>query len=195
MSKETKKGRLPMNLPNKLTLVRIAMIPVYFVLLPGGPVMRLLATLVFAAASITDYFDGKIARQQNLVTDFGKFMDPIADKLLVLMPFIYFCALESPWAANVWPVIFMVAREIMVSGFRLVAAANGSVIAADKSGKIKTGVQMGTVIALTMEPVIGLVIPWFYIVCWAAVWVCGVLSVFSGVEMLVKNWHILLVEE
>ena len=89
--------KLPMNLPNRLTLARIAMIPVYFLLLLGGPVLRIAAALVFAAASITDYFDGKIAREQHIVYRLWQVHGPIADKLLVLLPFIYFVALESPW--------------------------------------------------------------------------------------------------
>ena len=117
-----------MNLPNRLTLLRIAMIPLYLALLTGSAGCRIGAALVFAAASITDFFDGRIARSRNLITDFGKFMDPIADKLLVLMPFIYFCAIEPFGTADVWPVMLMVAREIVVSGLRLVASAHGSVI-------------------------------------------------------------------
>ena len=187
--------KLPMNLPHRLTLARIAMIPVYFLLLLGGPVLRIAAALVFAAASITDYFDGKIAREQHIVTDFGKFMDPIADKLLVLLPFIYFVALESPWEWNVLPVLVMVAREMVVSGFRLVAASRGSVIAADQSGKIKTGVQMGTAIGLTLAPALAPLLPPITALCWIFTWICGALSAYSGAELLIKNWKILLVEE
>lgn len=187
--------KLPMNLPNRLTLVRIALIPVYLALLTGGAVCRVLATAVFAVASITDYFDGKIAREQHIVTDFGKFMDPIADKLLVLLPFIYFCALESPSDAGVWPVMVMVAREIIVSGFRLVACARGAVIAADKFGKVKTGTQMGTALGLTLVPVIAPLLPWFSTLAWVFVWICGALSLYSGVEMLARNWSLLEVEE
>lgn len=190
-----KKSKLPMNLPNRLTMLRIAMIPVYLLLLTGGNWCRFAAGLVFAAASITDYFDGKIARERSLITDFGKFMDPIADKLLVLLPFMYFCATEPFGVADVWPVMLMVAREIIVSGFRLVASTKGKVIAADKFGKVKTAVQMVTVIAMTLRPIIESAIPWFGKIPWALLWLCGVLSVYSGAEMIRKNLHILEVEE
>ena len=190
-----KKNKLPMNLPNRLTMVRIAMIPVYLLLLTGGNWCRFAAGLVFAAASITDYFDGRIARERNLITDFGKFMDPIADKLLVLLPFLYFCATEPFGVADVWPVMLMVAREIIVSGFRLVASTKGKVIAADKFGKVKTATQMVTVITMTLRPIIESAIPWFGKIPWALLWLCGVLSVYSGAEMIRKNLHILEVEE
>ena len=190
-----KKNKLPMNLPNRLTMVRIAMIPVYLLLLTGGNWCRFAAGLVFAAASITDYFDGRIARERNLITDFGKFMDPIADKLLVLLPFMYFCATEPFGVADVWPVMLMVAREIIVSGFRLVASTKGKVIAADKFGKVKTATQMVTVITMTLRPIIESAIPWFGKIPWALLWLCGVLSVYSGAEMIRKNLHILEVEE
>lgn len=190
-----KKSKLPMNLPNRLTMLRIAMIPVYLLLLTGGNWCRFAAGLVFAAASITDYFDGKIARERNLITDFGKFMDPIADKLLVLLPFMYFCATEPFGVADVWPVMLMVAREITVSGFRLVASTKGKVIAADKFGKVKTATQMVTVITMTLRPIIESAIPWFGKIPWALLWLCGVLSVYSGAEMIRKNLHILEVEE
>ena len=190
-----KKSKLPMNLPNRLTMLRIAMIPVYLLLLTGGNWCRFAAGLVFAAASITDYFDGKIARERNLITDFGKFMDPIADKLLVLLPFMYFCATEPFGVADVWPVMLMVAREIIVSGFRLVASTKGKVIAADKFGKVKTATQMVTVITMTLRPIIESAIPWFGKIPWALLWLCGVLSVYSGAEMIRKNLHILEVEE
>lgn len=190
-----KKNKLPMNLPNRLTMVRIVMIPVYLLLLTGGNWCRFAAGLVFAAASITDYFDGKIARERSLITDFGKFMDPIADKLLVLLPFLYFCATEPFGVADVWPVILMVAREIIVSGFRLVASTKGKVIAADKFGKVKTATQMVTVITMTLRPIIESAIPWFGKIPWALLWLCGVLSVYSGAEMIRKNLHILEVEE
>lgn len=190
-----KKSKLPMNLPNRLTMLRIAMIPVYLLLLTGGNWCRFAAGLVFAAASITDYFDGKIARERSLITDFGKFMDPIADKLLVLLPFLYFCATEPFGVADVWPVMLMVAREIIVSGFRLVASTKGKVIAADKFGKVKTATQMVTVITMTLRPIIESAIPWFGKIPWALLWLCGVLSVYSGAEMIRKNLHILEVEE
>ena len=114
---------------------------------------------------------------------------------LVLLPFLYFCATEPFGVADVWPVMLMVAREIIVSGFRLVASTKGKVIAADKFGKVKTAVQMVTVIAMTLRPIIESAIPWFGKIPWALLWLCGVLSVYSGAEMIRKNLHILEVEE
>lgn len=130
-----------MNLPNKLTILRVLMVPVFLVILmiPGIPAGNWIALAVFIAASITDLFDGKIARKYNLITDFGKFMDPLADKLLVCSAMIALIELDRIPA---WVVIVIIAREFIISGFRLVASDNGVVIAASWWGKIKTTVQM-----------------------------------------------------
>ena len=133
-----------LNLPNKLTLLRIALVPVYLVLLAGG--FNWLALIVFAAASLTDMMDGKIARKHNLITNFGKFMDPIADKMLTHTAFIMLCAMGR---LNVVACIIFVAREFVVSGLRLVAVEQGHVIAAGMSGKIKTVLQMILALWLT----------------------------------------------
>ena len=134
-----------LNLPNKLTLLRIVLVPVYLVLLA----MRLdwPALIVFAVASITDLLDGKIARKHGLVTNFGKFMDPIADKMLTHTAFILLCAMGR---LNVVACIIFVAREFVVSGLRLVAVEQGHVIAAGMSGKIKTVLQMALALWLTV---------------------------------------------
>ena len=191
-----------MNLPNKLTIARVILVPFFmiFIILPDiSPLSQLtcdlIAAVLFGIASLTDMLDGKIARKYNLITEFGKVMDPIADKLLVLLPFMYFCATEPFGVADVWPVMLMVAREIIVSGFRLVASTKGKVIAADKFGKVKTATQMVTVITMTLRPIIESAIPWFGKIPWALLWLCGVLSVYSGAEMIRKNLHILEVEE
>lgn len=135
-----------MNLPNKLTILRTALIPFFLVALLcdvnyGGfvPYGNWIALVIFAVASITDMLDGKIARKYNLVTNFGKFMDPLADKLLVCSAMIAFIELER---IPCWIVIIIIAREFIISGFRLVAADNGIVIAAGIWGKIKTAEQM-----------------------------------------------------
>lgn len=131
-----------MNLPNKLTVIRMALIPVFlaFMMLHGAvPHSFLIAAIIFAAASFTDYLDGHIARKQNLVTDFGKFMDPLADKLLVLSAMI--CFVESGWASGL-AVIVILAREFLVTSVRLIAAGHGKVIAADIWGKVKTVLQI-----------------------------------------------------
>ena len=134
-----------LNLPNKLTLLRIALVPAYLVLLALG--FDWLALVVFAAASLTDMLDGKIARKYNLITNFGKFMDPIADKLLTHTAFIMLCAMSR---LNVVACIIFIAREFVVSGLRLVAVEQGHVIAAGMSGKIKTVLQMILAMWLTV---------------------------------------------
>ena len=131
-----------MNLPNKLTILRVIMIPFFvFFLLSGvgGSASKWIALVIFAAASITDTLDGYIARRDNLITDFGKFMDPLADKLLVCSAMICMIPLGKLQA---WFVIVIIAREFIISGFRLVAADNDIVIAASYWGKFKTVSQM-----------------------------------------------------
>jgi len=140
-----------MNLPNKLTLARIIAVPFFVVVLllsTTYPALKWVALVIFCAASFTDYLDGHIARSQNLVTDFGKFADPIADKLLTCSAFICFVQLGSLPA---WVVIIIVSREFIISGLRLVAAGNGVVIAASKWGKAKTVSQMIAIILLLMD--------------------------------------------
>ncbi len=140
-----------MNLPNKLTLFRVILIPffVFFVLAPWFEGYgKFIAVAIFIVASLTDMLDGKIARKYNLVTDFGKFMDPLADKLLVSSALI--CLVELKCLAA-WIVIIIIAREFAISGFRLVAADNGIVIAASYWGKFKTTFQMLMIIALIIE--------------------------------------------
>ena len=136
-----------LNLPNKLTMLRMALVPVYLVLLAFG--FNWLALIVFAVASITDLLDGKIARKHGLVTNFGKFMDPIADKMLTHTAFIMLCAMGR---LNVVACIIFVAREFVVSGLRLVAVEQGHVIAAGMSGKVKTVLQMILAMVLTVLP-------------------------------------------
>ena len=138
-------GIMELNLPNKLTLLRIVLVPVYLVLLAFG--WDILALIVFAAASLTDMLDGRIARGRHLVTNFGKFMDPIADKLLTHTAFIMLCSMGR---LNVVACIIFIAREFVVSGLRLVAVEQGHVIAAGMSGKIKTVLQMALVMLLTI---------------------------------------------
>lgn len=138
-------GIMELNLPNKLTLLRIVLVPVYLLLLAAG--WNIPALLVFAAASLTDMLDGKIARKHNLITNFGKFMDPIADKLLTHTAFIMLCAMGR---LNVVACIIFIAREFVVSGLRLCAVEQGHVIAAGMSGKIKTVLQMILALLLTV---------------------------------------------
>lgn len=136
-----------MNLPNKLTILRVILIPFFLVALmvDAIPYGKWIALLLFAVASLTDALDGKIARKRNLVTNFGKFMDPLADKLLVCSAMIAFIEIDRIPA---WVVIIIIAREFIISGFRLVASDNGIVIAAGWWGKVKTAVQMIMIIIL-----------------------------------------------
>ena len=140
-----------MNLPNKLTVLRVIMVPffVFFMLTDvGGAANKWIALAIFVIASLTDMLDGKIARKYNLVTNFGKFMDPLADKLLVCSALICFVELDKLPA---WMVIIIIAREFIISGFRLVAADNGIVIAASYWGKFKTTFQMLMIIYLVVD--------------------------------------------
>lgn len=140
-----------MNLPNKLTILRMIMIPVFLVVLyiPGlGMSGNIAAAAIFILASITDFLDGKIARKYNLVTNFGKFMDPLADKLLVCSALIALVDFDKVAA---WIVIIIIAREFIISGFRLIAADNGVVIAASYWGKFKTTFQMIMIILLILD--------------------------------------------
>ena len=148
-----------MNLPNKLTIARVCMIPVFVVLaLIPDFWAQACAAAVFAVASFTDYLDGHIARKQGIVTNFGKFMDPIADKLLVMSAFV---VLVGQGRMPSWACIIVLGREFVISGFRLVAADAGRVIAAGPLGKIKTVTQMAAVLLLlllspvTGEPLLG----------------------------------------
>ncbi|MDE5967036.1 MAG: CDP-diacylglycerol--glycerol-3-phosphate 3-phosphatidyltransferase [Lachnospiraceae bacterium] len=139
-----------MNLPNKLTILRVIMIPFFlvFLMVPGLPGGKWTALVIFAAASLTDMLDGKIARKYNLITNFGKFMDPLADKLLVVSALVAFCGMGR---IETWIVIVIIAREFIISGFRLVASDSGIVIAAGWWGKVKTAVQMVMIIVLIAD--------------------------------------------
>ena len=171
-----------MNLPNKLTLIRIIMIPLFVVLLllKGGQnqYLRIAALIVFCLASFTDFLDGQIARKQNLVTDFGKFMDPLADKLLVCSALICLIELNQLPA---WYVIVIIAREFIISGFRLVAADKGIVIAASWWGKFKTTFQMLTVILLILD------IPALRLITTIIAGIALVLTIVSLVDYMIKN--------
>ena len=135
-----------MNLPNKLTLSRIALTFVFMVFLfSKGFLFRYLALVTFIIASFTDFYDGHIARSRNLITDFGKLMDPIADKILVLAAFLAFVELQIIPA---WMVVLIIVREFVITGMRLLAASKGVVLPADKSGKHKTASQMVAIFSI-----------------------------------------------
>ncbi len=175
-----------MNLPNKITIFRVCMIPVFlvFMLVPGLPYGNFIATAVFAVACASDALDGHIARKHNLVTNFGKFMDPLADKLLVCSALICFVELSYMPA---WMVIVIIAREFIISGFRLIASDNGVVIAASYWGKFKTIAQMITCILLIVQ----LPFPWIDTVEQVFIWLSLVLTVVSLCEYIWKNRSVL----
>ena len=179
-----------MNLPNKLTILRIIMIPFFvFFLLSGvgGSASKWIALVIFAAASITDTLDGYIARRDNLITDFGKFMDPLADKLLVCSALICFVELDKLPA---WMVIIIIAREFIISGFRLVASDNGIVIAASYWGKFKTASQMVMIILLILN--FGGA---FEILTQIFVWISLALTVISLITYIVQNKNVISMQE
>ncbi|MDE6957438.1 MAG: CDP-diacylglycerol--glycerol-3-phosphate 3-phosphatidyltransferase [Lachnospiraceae bacterium] len=175
-----------MNLPNKLTVLRVIMIPffVVFMLMDiTGAADKWIALAIFIVASLTDLLDGKIARKYNLVTNFGKFMDPLADKLLVSAAMI--CMIEKGMLAS-WIVIIIISREFIISGFRLVASDGGIVIAASYWGKFKTVFQMMMIIVLIMD--LGGV---FDIIGTALVWIALALTIVSLVDYVIKNKQVL----
>ena len=175
-----------MNLPNKLTILRIIMIPffVLFMLLDGGAnqTYRYIAAVIFIVASFTDLLDGKIARKYNLVTNFGKFMDPLADKLLVCSGLICFVGLG---ALPAWFVIIIISREFIISGFRLVASDNGVVIAASYWGTFKTVSQMiMSVLLIVNIPALSILTAIFSVIAL-------VLTVVSLIDYIAKNYRVL----
>ncbi len=175
-----------MNLPNKLTVLRVILIPFFLVALmvDAIPYGKWIAVVIFVIASLTDMLDGKIARKYNLITNFGKFMDPLADKLLVCSAMIALIELDRIPA---WVVIIIIAREFIISGFRLVASDNGIVIAAGWWGKVKTVVQMVMIIFVMCDfggSVVALI---ENILIYAAL----ALTVISLIDYLLKNKDVL----
>ena len=178
-----------MNLPNKLTVLRVIMVPffVFFMLTDvGGAANKWIALVLFVVASLTDMLDGKIARKYNLVTNFGKFMDPLADKLLVCSAMICLVDLKL---IPVWVVLIIIAREFIISGFRLVASDNGIVIAASYWGKFKTTFQMLMVIVIIFN--INLQLGWLNILGTILIYVALVLTVVSLIDYIAKNKDVL----
>ena len=166
-----------MNLPNKLTLLRIILIPIFMVVLYWGfPGATYAALAIFIIASLTDLLDGKIARKYNLVTDFGKFADPLADKMLVVAAMLWF--VENGQMPG-WALLIVILREFAVSGLRMVASDQGRVIAAGWSGKVKT--------ASTMVCIVLMFLPIPDLVNTLCVAVIVVTTLWSGVEYFVKN--------
>ena len=176
-----------MNLPNKLTTFRVILIPffVFFMLAPNMTgINHYIAAAIFIVASLTDLLDGKIARKYKLVTNFGKFMDPLADKLLVCSAMI--CLIQTGQLAA-WIVVIIIAREFIISGFRLIASDNGVVIAASYWGKFKTTFQMLMVIVL----ILNIQMPFFQILGVILTYVALILTVVSLIDYIVKNKDVL----
>ena len=191
-----------MNLPNKLTMLRIILVPFYifFMLMPVIPHHYLIAFIIFAAASYTDHLDGKIARKQNMITDFGKFADPLADKIMVLAALACFVQLGI---TNAVVLIIIISREFMVTAMRLVASGSGKVVAANVWGKAKTVSQIIAVLVILLLQYIlelgnmGLVSLGdisalsgiFYIIGSVLLWISAILTIISGVIYIVQNFE------
>ena len=184
-----------MNLPNKLTLLRVILIPVFLICIyvDAIPMHFLLALIVFAAASLTDMLDGKIARARGLVTNFGKFLDPLADKVLVITALTVFVELDE-FRMSAIPLVIITAREFMVSGLRLLAAEEGVVIAAGIWGKLKTAFTMvsivGVLLYLSLTGDFALAAPdrirtW---VLGGLIWISTILTIISGLVYLKGCW-------
>lgn len=184
-----------MNLPNKLTMLRVIMIPffVLVLLVDKIPYHNYIAVAIFILASLTDLLDGKIARARNLVTNFGKFMDPLADKLLVCSALICLLGLgrisSYTWLATI-AVLIIMSREFIISGFRLVASDNGVVIAASYWGKIKTVTQMVAIILLLVEEDLVVFLPFLHEVTLVIFWIAVTLTVVSLVDYIAKNINV-----
>lgn len=188
-----------MNLPNKLTLLRIILVPFFIIaMLVNFSFHYLVAGCIFGIASVTDTLDGKIARSRNLVTDFGKFADPLADKILVLTALVCFLQVGLLGSFGAIPVIIVLFREFAVSGIRLVAASSGKVVAANIWGKIKTVSQMvGISVIFAMQVVLevlnamkvstGFVSEVFYYIGNGLIWLSTVFTLISGIIYLKDN--------
>lgn len=176
-----------MNLPNKLTVLRVILVPFFVFFLLGadwiGSFSPYIALIIFIVASLTDMLDGKIARKYNLITNFGKFMDPLADKLLVCSALICFVDMHR---MPTWVVLIIIAREFIISGFRLVASDNGIVIAASYWGKFKTTFQMLMIIVMIMN--LGGA---FDMVGTVLMWIALALTIISLVDYIAKNVQVL----
>ena len=194
-----------MNLPNKLTVFRMVLVPVFvaIVLSPAVPGHYLWSWLIFGGASLTDHFDGRIARRRNQITNFGKFLDPLADKILVVSAFV--CLMQLGFA-NIWCVLIVIAREFMVTFIRLIGAENGVVIAANRWGKAKTVSQMAAVLFILAVQYVqelvaaGVLRPFaiagagsdvvFLLLGNILVWFAAALTLISGAVYLKQNIHL-----
>ena len=179
-----------MNLANKLTILRVILVPIFIAFMTIDALWaKIVGLLIFIIASLTDMLDGQIARKRNMITTFGKFADPLADKMLTTAAFLVFM---QQGIIGAWPVFIILVREFAVSGIRLAAAAEGEVIAASFWGKFKTVTQMLSIVVgiiLMCIPQIPLNIT--TLIIQILVWICVVFTVISGVEYVVKNWKLM----
>lgn len=192
-----------MNLPNKLTVARLIMVPVFVVLMSfENPFTYIVAYLVFTVASITDYFDGKIARERNLITNFGKLMDPLADKVLMASAFVMMMQV-SALSVPGWCIVAILAREFLVTGARSMASADGTAIAANDWGKLKTVLQMVWVYVFLflaigvwgverwMPEHLALYSDWVRVGSLVGIMLVAGLTVYTGIQFAQSNWKTL----
>ncbi len=179
-----------MNLPNKISFARICMVPLFVILalcpIPHGDIW---AAVVFIIASLSDMVDGKIARKYNLVTTLGKFIDPLADKILVSSAFIVLVNMNRLAA---WIVIIIICREFAVNGLRILAAEQGEVIAASFWGKLKTTSQMVAILLLLVQQMSIWPQPFFVIFAQVIAYIALIMTVFSGADYIIKGWPFLI---
>ncbi len=176
-----------MNTPNKLTMLRVIMVPVFIWAITSG--FYVAAIIVFALASLTDQLDGYLARKNNQVTTFGKLMDPLADKILTISALICFLEIDADFI-NSWIVMAIIARELIVTGIRQLAMGENTVIAASQWGKAKTVSQMVAIIAVMLDLIIPLRWGGFCLTFWLVA-LALVLTVYSGIDYVVKNRHLI----
>lgn len=192
------KAFMNLNLPNKLTVIRMVLIPFFIAGMilseyfgsksgNGINVFVLLSLLVFIIASVTDWFDGMIARKKNLITTFGKFLDPLADKMLVMSALVLFAARGPKWVDAV-AVLLILAREFMVSAVRLVVANEGVVVPAGILGKIKTAFTMLVIVVIMLLEGLGIDI---FILNEILIWIAAVLTVVSGIQYVAAYWDVI----
>lgn len=189
-----------MNLPNKLTIFRICMVPVFLVLLCvplplSDAAIRILTAVVFAVTALTDMVDGKIARKYNLITDFGKFMDPLADKFLVIAAMLgILTRFDYLRAVFVWAAAIVIFREFAVTSIRLIAAQkSGLVVAASWLGKVKTTTQMICIVCILLEPVILPFKPFteWHILSYVTIAAMTIMTLWSGIDYMKTYWPLL----
>ncbi|MEG1255171.1 CDP-diacylglycerol--glycerol-3-phosphate 3-phosphatidyltransferase [Clostridium sp.] len=180
-----------MNLANKLTVLRMILVPVFLICSMYNTVeANIVALIIFIVASITDKLDGYIARSKNQITNFGKFMDPLADKLLVTCALIL---LVEKGIIPAWVVVVIISREFIVSGLRTLAASQGVVIAASNWGKLKTVIQMIAIIMGLLLPIYNA--PWLNVITNISVYIAAIITVISGIDYFVKGKNVININE